>query len=126
MYIYFTFEAYCLKCNSPHSADFTFSTLPPRTNFILRGQEANSRGDCPLETDSKGTVVLICSGRLSYGCIYKTHSFPIILVSISMCVFFMILKYRTLYSKSKTSLNREKLLTIDVDMSTVLFIMKLC
>ena len=32
----------------------------------------------------------------------------------------MILKYTTLYSKSKMSLNREKLLTNDVDMSTIL------
>jgi len=35
----------------------------------------------------------------------------------------MILKYKTLYSKSKMSLNREKLLTNDVDMSTILFVM---
>jgi len=41
---------------------------------------------------------------------------------VSMCVFSMILKYRTLYSKSKMSLNREKLLTNNVNMSTILFI----
>ena len=35
----------------------------------------------------------------------------------------MILKYRTLYSKSKMSLNQEELLTNDVNMSTILFIM---
>ena len=58
-------------------------------------------------------------GRLSYGCIYKTHSFPKMLVSISMCVFSKILKYRTLYSKFKMSLNREKLLTNHVNMSTI-------
>jgi len=33
------------------------------------------------------------------------------LVSISMCVFSMILKYRTLYSNSKMSLIRVKLVT---------------
>jgi len=44
------------------------------------------------------------------------------LVSISMCVFSMILKYGTLYPISKMSLNRDKLLTNDVDMSTILFI----
>ena len=37
---------------SPHGADLTFSALQPRTKFILRGQsrgqQANSRKDCPL------------------------------------------------------------------------------
>ena len=103
---------------SPHSPDFTFSALPPQTNFSLNGQSQDSkRTVClPQERQQGGSR----SGRLSYGCIYKTHSFPIMLVSISMCVFSMILKYRTLYSKSKMSLNREKLLTNDVDMSTIL------
>jgi len=45
------------------------------------------------------------------------------LVSILMCVFSMILKYRTLYFKCKMSLNREKLLMNDVDMSTFVYIL---
>ena len=101
---------------------FTFSTLPPWTNFILRGgQQARGRGDRP---QSPLRVTVIRGGSLSYCCIYKMHFFPIMLVSISMCVFSMILKYRTLYSKSKISLNREKLLKNDVNMSTILFIME--
>ena len=50
-------------------------------------------------------------GRLSYVCIYKTHFSPIMSISISRCVFYMILTYRTVYFKSKVSLNQEKLLT---------------
>jgi len=45
------------------------------------------------------------------------------LVSISRCVFSMILKYSTLYSKSKMSLNQEKYLANNANMSTILFIM---
>ena len=48
-----------------------------------------------------GAVAVVRGGILSYGCIYKTHSFPIMLLSILFCVFSMILKYRTLYSKYK-------------------------
>ena len=112
-------KAYILQ-STQHG--FTFSTLPPWTNFILRGgQQASGRGDRP---QSPLRVTVIRGGSLSYGCIYKTHFSPIMLVSISMCVFSMILKYRTLYSKSKISLNREKLLKNDVSMSTILFIME--
>ena len=86
-----------------------------------RGQQAIGRGDRSLSPprDRQGSVAVIHSDRLSYGCIYKTHFFPIMLVSISMCDFSMLLKYRTLYSKSKMSLNQEKLLTNDVNMSTI-------
>jgi len=45
------------------------------------------------------------------------------LVSISMCVFSILLKYRTLKSKSEMSLDQEKLLKNHVNMSTILFIM---
>ena len=92
----------CLRqAYSPHSADFTFSALPPPpTNFILRRRSRRSSTKPPRDGQQGGSR----GGRLSYGCIYKTHSFPIMLVSISMCVFSMILKYRTLYSKSKMSL----------------------
>ena len=44
-------------------------------------------------------------------------------LNFNVCVISMILKYRTLYSKSKLFLNREKLLTNHVNMSTILFIM---
>ena len=86
-----------------------------------RGQQAIGRGDRSLSPprDRQRSVAVIHSDRLSYGCIYKTHFFPIMLVSISMCDFSMLLKYRTLYSKSKMSLNQEKLLTNDVNMSTI-------
>ena len=91
-----------------------------------RGQQAIGHGDLSLSPPrdrQQGSVAVIHSDRLSYGCIYKTYFSPIMLVSISMCVFSMLLKYRTLYSKSKMSLNREKLLTNDFDMSTIFFIM---
>ena len=88
---------------------------------------ASERWHCssakPPWVRQQGAVTVICGGRLSYGCIYRMQFFLIMLVSISMCVFSMILKYRILYSKSKMSLNREKLLTEDVNMSTILFIM---
>ena len=127
---FFTRIMYTILIYSPHSVDFTFSTLTPRTNYNLRGQsreqQANGRVDRPLsppQNRQQGEVTVIRDGKLSYGCIYKTHLLPIMLVSISMCFFSMILKYRTLYSKSKMSLNWEKLFTNHVNMSTILFIM---
>ena len=60
------------------------------------GQQAKGGGDRPLsphEMDSRwGAVAVVRGGRYLYGCICKTHSLPIMLVSISMCVFSMILK----------------------------------
>ena len=49
------------------------------------GQQANGRGDRPLSPPrdkKRGAVAVILGGRLSYGCIYKTHFFPIMLFSI--------------------------------------------
>ena len=108
---------------------FCVSTLPPQTKFILRrqsrGQQAYSRDDSSLSVlrDRQQAVAVIRGGRLSYVCIYKTNFSPIMLVSISSCVFNMILKYGTLYSKSEVTLNREKLLTNDANVSTILFVL---
>ena len=44
-------------------------------------------------------------------------------ITLNVCLLHDTEIYRTLYSKSKMSLNREKLLTNDVDMSTILFVM---
>ena len=44
-------------------------------------------------------------------------------IILNVCLLHDTQIYRTLYSKSKMSLNREKLLTNDVDMSTILFVM---
>jgi len=44
------------------------------------------------------------------------------LVSILRCVFYMILKYRPVYFKSKMSLNRKKWIK-NANMSTILFIL---
>ena len=77
-------------------------------------EQANCHGDRPLSpphNGQQGAVAVVRGDRPLYGCIYKTHSFPVMLVSISMCVFSMILKYRTLYSNSKMSLIRVKLVT---------------
>ena len=104
-----------------HTARFYVFHFTTVDKFYLARGTASGRGDRP---QSPLRVTVIRGGSLSYGCIYKTHFSPIMLVSISMCVFSMILKYRTLYSKSKISLNREKLLKNDVNMSTILFIME--
>ena len=45
-----------------------------------RGQQANGHRDrplIPLRDRQQGEVLVIHGGRLSYGCIYKTHFFPI-------------------------------------------------
>ena len=71
---------------SPHSVDFMFSTLAQRTNFILRGQSRGTASDrarwssaMPSSMQGGSRGVTLC--RLSYGCIYKTHPFPIMLVT---------------------------------------------
>ena len=69
---------------SPHSADFTFSALPLQTNFILSGQPRVTASKQLWWSSAKpsarrtagGAVAVVHSGRLSYGYIYKTHSFP--------------------------------------------------
>ena len=40
-------HVFSLKNYSPHSEEFAFSTLPPRTKFILRGQ---SRGTASVQS----------------------------------------------------------------------------
>ena len=66
--------------------------------FIFRGQ---SRGTASLQSRWSALA------DYHYVCIYKTHFFPIMLVLISRCVFYMILKYRTVYFKSKLFKSKE-------------------
>ena len=106
---------------SPHSTVLRFPLYHRGQILSCAGDSERSRWSSTKPSASHGDprwqlIVLLH--------IYKTHFFPIMLVSISMCVFSMILKYWTLYSKSKISLNREKLLKNDVNMSTILFIME--
>jgi len=51
--------------------------------------------------------------------LYKTPFSPSILVLMIRCVSYKILKYRIVNYKSKMSLNQEKLITIDANMSTI-------
>ena len=88
------------------------------------GQQAIGADDrqlSPPRNRQQGAVAVIRSPMadcLMVAYIRRTFS-PIMLVSIKMCVFFMLLKYRTLYPKSKMSLNREKLITNGINMSTI-------
>ena len=106
-----------LSIYRPHSVDFSFSTADKF--YIARTTIDRLRWPSAKPSARQAAVAVIDYHMVSY----IRRTFPIMLVLISMCVFYMILKHRTLYTKSKMSLNQGKLLTNDANMSTIMFIM---